>query len=389
MVANPLDPQILRQRTVISQPHERNLFSEIGFCSKSEWKPIKSLGNGTFGDVYQFYKASSVSPQLDTIAAVKHIKTALESSAHIKRALRELKIMQHLRGHPNVVVLGEVDLIEQFMESLDKKQIWGLYLYIEYMDTDLQSILMDHEEILTKFHVAHFTFQLLNAVHYMHSAGIIHRDLKPSNMLINRNGLLKVCDFGLARGLWKDKNGQYLHDNHLYTGYVTTRWYRAPEIIAQGQSYHYGLDMWAVGCIIGELALRRPLFRGNSTVDQMNLIISTFGVPPYLSDKTIMHHNLKTEQNQTLSRLFSHYNQPYFLELISQLLVYIPEDRLTARQALEHEYFDEVRQCSLSDDAHIVSCPHPFNFNFEFLDDKVSLHHKLRQAVYSNRSGYL
>lgn len=103
---------------------------------------------------------------------------------------------------------------------------------------------------------------------YIHSAGIIHRDLKPGNILINDNCDLKICDFGLAR----EQDAQM-------TGYVATRYYRAPEIMLTWQKYTYAVDMWSIGCILAEMILSKPLFPGKDHVHQFTLIAEILGKP--------------------------------------------------------------------------------------------------------------
>jgi p38 MAP kinase len=104
---------------------------------------------------------------------------------------------------------------------------------------------------------------------YLHSAGVIHRDLKPGNILINDNCDLKICDFGLAR-----------EQDHQMTGYVTTRYYRAPEIMLTWQKYSYAVDIWSVGCILAEMLLGKTLFAGKDHVHQFTLITEILGKPP-------------------------------------------------------------------------------------------------------------
>lgn len=123
------------------------------------------------------------------------------------------------------------------------------------------------------------------ALKYIHSAGIIHRDLKPSNILLNENCDLKLCDFGLAR-----------EQDHQMTGYVTTRYYRAPEIMLTWQKYNYAVDVWGVGCILAEMLLGRVLLPGKDHVHQFKLITELLGKPSKeLMDKvysdTVLHPN--------------------------------------------------------------------------------------------------
>ena len=137
----------------------------------------------------------------------------------------------------------------------------------EYLVTDLQTLLSVRplEERFTKY----FLYQIMRGLKYVHSAGIIHRDLKPSNLLVNEDCDLKICDFGLARSY-----------EHQMTGYVATRYYRAPEVMLLWQRYGKEVDIWSAGCIMGEMLQGKPLFPGVDHVDQFRVIVNSRGTPP-------------------------------------------------------------------------------------------------------------
>lgn len=116
-------------------------------------------------------------------------------------------------------------------------------------------------------------FQIANALSYMHKHGFFHRDLKPENLLISPDNVVKLIDFGLAREI---------RSRPPYTDYVSTRWYRAPEILLRSTNYNSPVDIFALGCIMAELYLMKPLFNGSSDVDQLSKITSVFGTPSKL-----------------------------------------------------------------------------------------------------------
>ena len=116
--------------------------------------------------------------------------------------------------------------------------------------------------------------QLLCALKYIHSANVIHRDIKPSNILLNANCDLKLCDFGLARGLKAKAD-----ESASLTEYVVTRWYRAPEIMLSCAEYTCAIDVWSAGCIFGEMLARKPMFPGNDYIHQLKLIMKMMGTP--------------------------------------------------------------------------------------------------------------
>jgi serine/threonine protein kinase len=129
------------------------------------------------------------------------------------------------------------------------------------METDLASIIKSNQP-LTDDHCQFFLYQLLRGLKYIHSANIVHRDLKPRNILVNSNCDLKICDFGLARALLPSEPGTKAN---VITDYVTTRWYRAPELLLTAREYSTSVDMWSVGCIFAEMIRRRPLLPGTDT----------------------------------------------------------------------------------------------------------------------------
>ena len=148
--------------------------------------------------------------------------------------------LQELNNHENIVKLWNV---------LKADNDRDIYLVFEFMDTDLHAVI--RANILEEVHKQYIMYQLLKALKYMHTAGMLHRDMKPSNMLLNSDCLVKVCDFGLARSIASMNSSSA--SNPVLTDYVATRWYRAPEILLGSTKYTKGVDMWSIGCILGEV----------------------------------------------------------------------------------------------------------------------------------------
>uniref|UniRef100_A0A8C9H7V4 mitogen-activated protein kinase n=1 Tax=Piliocolobus tephrosceles TaxID=591936 RepID=A0A8C9H7V4_9PRIM len=142
------------------------------------------------------------------------------------------------------------------------------------METDLQSAIKAN--ILEEIHKKYIIYQLLRALKYIHSGLLLHRDIKPSNILLNSECHIKLGDFGLARSISNEINKK---ESPILTDYVATRWYRAPEILLGSTNYTEGVDMWSLGCIMAELFLGKPIFRGNSTINQLEKIIEIIGKP--------------------------------------------------------------------------------------------------------------
>ena len=123
-------------------------------------------------------------------------------------------------------------------------------------------------------HKKYIIYQLLKALKYMHSGDLLHRDIKPSNLLLNSDCHVKLCDFGLCRSVAEVEG-----PSPVLTDYVATRWYRAPEILLGSPVYTKGVDMWAVGCILGEMLNGKPIFPGTSTVNQLEKVLELTGKP--------------------------------------------------------------------------------------------------------------
>lgn len=165
------------------------------------------------------------------------------------------------------------------METDSAEGFNEIFISQELMEADLHQIIRS-EQPLSDAHYQYFIYQICRGLKYIHSANVLHRDLKPGNviliignLLVNADCELKICDFGLARGLTDAQ------DIGFMTEYVATRWYRAPEIMLAFRNYTKAIDMWSVGCILAELLGSKPLFKGRDYVDQLNQILGILGTP--------------------------------------------------------------------------------------------------------------
>lgn len=206
------------------------------------------------------------------------------------------------------------------------------------MDYDLSRVLYNPLQFL-EFHVSHFTYQILCGVKYIHSAGVVHRDLKPGNILVSNRGTLKICDFGLARSI--GQKNEYAVEP--ITNYVATRWYRSPELILRTCNYGKPVDMWAIGCIVGELYGRQPLMPGKNLAHQIQEIIKYLGNPPEdiskHKDWKIPHSNRAPVNWKEIYPFASDAG----CNFISKLLRWLPRHRMTIDQALAHDFVALVR----------------------------------------------
>ncbi|XP_049607023.1 mitogen-activated protein kinase 15 [Syngnathus scovelli] len=287
----------------------------------------KRLGKGAYGIVWK-----AVDRQTGEIVAVKKIFDAFKNKTDAQRTFREVVLLQEFGDHPNVVKLQNV------IRAQNDKDI---YLIFEYMDSDLHAVIKKGS-LLKDIHKRYVMYQLLKAVKYLHSGNVIHRDQKPSNVLLDSDCVVKLCDFGLARSLNQDQEDAV---NPALTEYVATRWYRAPEILLGSTRYTKGVDMWSLGCILGEMLLGKALFPGTSTINQIERIMGAIPHPcpeDILAVKSeigssVIQRILQKPQ-VLLEDLLQVSAPPDALDLLKGLLVFNPDKRLTAEKALRHPY---------------------------------------------------
>lgn len=179
-------------------------------------------------------------------------------------AMREIKLLKQL-NHPNIVNLVEI------VTSSGESGRGQVYLVFEYAEHDLQGVLEKGVE-LEKSHFKCLIKQLIEGIAYLHKQGIMHRDIKGGNLLLTKDGVLKIADFGLAR--------EFIKVNSLnFTVKVVTRWYRAPELLLNNSRYGASIDVWSIGCFIVEMFLGKPIFPGRSDLEQLPVIFEKLGVP--------------------------------------------------------------------------------------------------------------
>ena len=294
----------------------------------SRFSDVCVIGHGAYGTVC----SASDSNMGGKKVAVKHVKDVFESQMTAKRMLREIRVHRLLqREAPDVAVtlLGAVIPHDKFSD---------VCFVMELMDCTLHTVCRNPECVMSDEHIKYLAQQLICAVHKMHACGIVHRDIKPQNVLVNADCTLRICDFGMARPL----SGQ---DKFLWSDYVTTRWYRAPEMFADNRLIEYtkASDMWSVGCVIAEmLSGGRALFPGKSSEHQRSLITAMLGPAPsgYLA-------SLFDATTTTTSSVFSGdlldyrfaASPPGASSLLRGLLQYQPNERLTAYDAMRHAFF--------------------------------------------------
>jgi len=288
--------------------------------------------------------------------AIKKIEKAFEHSTFTKRTLRELKILRLIQ-HENVIGIKTIQL-PRSRDDLDE-----IYVVSELMETDLSSIIRSPQP-LSDEHCQFFVYQLLRGLKFLHSASILHRDLKPRNLLVNSNCDLKICDFGLARA---DLPNMKVRAANM-TDYVATRWYRAPEVLLTYKVYTKAMDVWSVGCILGELLLRKPILPGNDAQHQLDLIFNMIGSPtdedianipnPKSKEKVL---RMPRRPGQTLDAKFASCN-PEAVDLLKSMLFFDPTRRVTVEGALNHPYLSQLH---FPEDEPTTGPVSFFDFTFE------------------------
>ncbi|KAJ2229046.1 mitogen activated protein kinase [Coemansia sp. RSA 485] len=313
------------------------------------YRIVREVGQGAYGLVCE---AEHI--ETGQHVAIKKVSRVGEKEVLAKRSLREIKLMRHFSGHENIISLLDIDVAN----SPDFNEI---YLIQELMEADLQLIIKSGQP-LTDPHFQYFLYQICRGLKYIHSAGVLHRDLKPSNLLVNANCSLRICDFGLARGLAETPEGNI----GFMTEYVATRWYRAPEIMLSFLSYTKAIDIWSVGCIFAELLGGKPLFKGRDYVDQLNQILQLLGTP---EDATLSRIGSERAQMYIRSlpympkvpwvRIFPNAT-PLALDLLERLLDFDPSTRITIDEILAHPYLKAYHN---PEDE--ISCPVGCDMSFE------------------------
>mmetsp|Transcript_14334 Transcript_14334/g.32199 ORF Transcript_14334/g.32199 Transcript_14334/m.32199 type:complete len:405 (-) Transcript_14334:122-1336(-) len=309
---------------------------------------LKPIGDGSYGFV-----VSATDKVSGNKVAIKKVKDTFMDVVDAKRILREIKLLNHFDKHENIITIHDI-----MTNPPNKEHFEDIYIVTNLMESDLERIIRSRQ-VLTDQHLQYFLFQILRGLKYVHSANVLHRDLKPSNLLVNANCDLALCDFGLARGFDAGVD--------MLTEYVVTRWYRPPELLLECAMYGKAVDVWGVGCIFAEVILHEPLFRGKNPQHQLQVILSKLGLPPdadlrFIDNEEILTEisNMQVSAPPPFSSLFPPATNPQALDIMSKMMIFNPDDRISVEDALAHPYLKDFhRQMSEP------SCNRLFDFDFE------------------------
>ncbi|CAG0884161.1 unnamed protein product [Darwinula stevensoni] len=346
-------------------PHLGHFYTvEVGdtkFTILKRYQNLRTIGSGAQGVVCAAY---------DTVTncnvAIKKLSRPFQNVTHAKRAYREFKLMK-LVNHKNII-----GLLNAFTPQKSLEEFQDVYLVMELMDANLCQVIqmdLDHDRI------SYLLYQMLCGIKHLHSAGIIHRDLKPSNIVVKSDCSLKILDFGLARTAGT---------TFMMTPYVVTRYYRAPEVIL-GMGYSENVDIWSVGCIMGEMIRGAVLFPGTDHIDQWNKIIEQLGTPSrdfmQRLQPTVRNYveNRPRYRGYSFERLFPNELFPpdsnghpnltasCARDLLSKMLVIDPEHRISVDNALMHPYINFWYEES---EVH-APAPHPYDHSVDEREHSV------------------
>ncbi|KAI6232144.1 putative serine/threonine-protein kinase [Aphelenchoides besseyi] len=330
-----LSPTLLNQK---EEDYQRRLCARLpiyypgisGCRSIEEFKIENKIEEGTFGVVYR-----AVEERTDEVVALKRLKMEKEKDGFPITSLREINMLMKCRNHPNVVGLKEVVI----GSTMDK-----IYLVMEFVEHDLKSLMKQFRERKKSFtmpQVKSLMHQLLSGCAYIHNEWT-------SNLLLTRNNVLKIADFGLAR--------EYGDPLKAYTPVVVTLWYRSPELLLGTKKYSTAIDIWSIGCIFGEFFKLTPIFQGTSETDQLNKIFMDIGTPnetvwPGYKELPGVARCVfaNTPYNQLRKKFMGDLKSELGLELMNRFLAPCPERRISAEAALKHEFFNEPPKAAALD----------------------------------------
>ncbi|KAG2383348.1 hypothetical protein C9374_004685 [Naegleria lovaniensis] len=350
-------------------PQHEHYIEGVQFLLPLRYEPIECVGKGAYGIVI-----SANDRLMNRKVAIKKIEAVFKKEKFFqKRIMREIKILIHCKGHPNIVEILDLVPSESFDEFED------IYIVTEYMDCNLQELLKSGQKF-SEQNIQYFLYQMLKALDVLHSCDIVHRDIKSSNILVNNDYEVKFCDFGLSRAMMNEK---------MSTDNVATRWYRSPELLLKYHKAGKPIDVWSLGCVFAEL-LSTPkqhvLFPGESHLNQIDKILDILGTPPpediYGCFKAQVYmSNQPFRKKKDFSKLFPEAN-PEALDLLEKMLSFSPDKRITVKEALKHPYLESMAN-HMDDEEEGISSDGGFvTRDFEYRFDESWEVHQIKKMMY-------
>ncbi|KAJ3318428.1 Aldehyde dehydrogenase [Boothiomyces sp. JEL0866] len=308
----------------------------------------QKLGEGTFSEVLKVKHKTN-----GKIYAMKRFRKRFNSTFEEIQNLREIQALRRLNPHTHVIQLIEV--------IFDQKH-GVLALNFELMDCNLYELISRKNTVMTENRAKNYFYQICKGIDYMHrlvlfdvSKGIFHRDIKPENILIKEN-TIKLADFGSCRGI---------HSKQPYTEYIATRWYRSPECLLCDGIYTFKMDLWGAGCVLYEIITKAPLFPGSNELDQLHRIHGVVGTPSQKLLKKMLgpkgiapEYNFTPKEGTGIPALLPNASNEC-IDLLTSLLIYDPDIRITSREALKHSFFREYNEAAEAKAARPSSLKQP------------------------------
>ncbi|CAF0823044.1 unnamed protein product [Rotaria sordida] len=294
----------------------------VEWGNQDDYQIVRKLGRGKYSEVFEGINITN--NEKVVIKILKPVKK--------KKIKREIKILQNLRGGPNIITL--LDIVK------DPVSRTPALIFENVNNTDFKQLY----PTLSDYDIRYYMYELLKALDYSHSMGIMHRDVKPHNVMIDHeNRKLRLIDWGLA---------EFYHPNQEYNVRVASRYFKGPELLVDYQYYDYSLDMWSLGCMLASMIFRKePFFHGHDNYDQLVRIAKVLGTDELYEYLEKYQIELDPRFNEILGRhsrkrweRFLHSENQHLvsqeaLDFLDKLLRYDHNDRLTAKEAMDHPYF--------------------------------------------------
>lgn len=303
--------------------------SVLDFSSIDPYECIQKIGRGKYSEVFRGRNRNN--NEICVIKVLKPVKT--------KKIHREITILQNLYGGPNVVRLLDV---------AQEPQTETPVLVFENVDSHDFRTLYPR---LSNFDVRYYMYEILKTLEFAHSMGIFHRDIKPHNVMIDHSQRkVRVIDWGL---------GEYYHHGTPYNVRVASRYYKGPELLIGYRLYDYTLDIWSLGCVLAGILYRKePFFQGKDNFDQLVQIVNVLGkedlmrycakynvtLGPEFEDTIVKANKPKRSWQSLVSSSTQGMCEPVALDLLSRMLVYDHQQRILPAEAMQHPYFDPIRE---------------------------------------------
>uniref|UniRef100_A0A7E4W2K0 Protein kinase domain-containing protein n=1 Tax=Panagrellus redivivus TaxID=6233 RepID=A0A7E4W2K0_PANRE len=355
----------------------RQLLHDFQFGAARElYEARRNVGAGAFGIVCEAVDRSTEEP-----VAIKKIGHASATPTLARRTLREIRVLRYIR-HENIIRLRDIFRIPGSLGI-------NVYMVMDLMEGSLHHVIHGTNDYLEYDLVIFFLYQLLRGLKYLHAAGIAHRDLKPSNLLVNSDCHLRIADFGMAKLALNDRLENSEEHCFYMTQHVATLPYRAPELLFVMPEHSTAVDMWAVGCILAEMLLRREVFPGRSVSAQIKILVTQIGSPSQklkdliCCDRTKRYiDNLGEHAGWSWDEIvpFEYCESrpepnPDAVDLISKLIKMDSTERYDVLEALYHPFLKQFHSTRITEGA----CP--FKVKMDMADVEHLTNEQLIDAV--------